>query len=600
MITYKELRWGDAFSYGPKNVLRLDANPLTQILGKNGHGKSTLGLLLEEVQFNTNSKKIKKAQVLNRYTKSKTYFIELDFRKDSDDYTISTSRSNSSGSVKFMRNSVDISSHTSTATYKTIEDTLGYNFTTFGQIVYQSSISSLEFLTATDTARKTFLIELLNLSGYTQASDVFKKLASDIAKSVTAEEAKVETLQSLLTRYEKEDLTLKTEYEEPVVPADIDGRIAHLRNSLANIDSTNKRISTNNTYKTILDGIVVTNVPAPKLSEDEITQLRVKLASLKNNLAAEQVVVRNASKTSSTCPTCKQAVDNSFVLSRAKEAAANVDQLFGNIKDTEAQISAYELSLRVYQASQKQLSEWEKYHALFDTTLDSTLLDKQNLEDSILDLQSQLSAAKAELARVQKLNKVAAEHNAKVSVIIEQLDSLRVELDTHKSILGNLQLEAANYQVLVKAFSATGLVAYKIECLVKDLEIITNRYLSELADGRFQLSFRIASADKLNVVITDNGNDIEITALSTGERARVNVSTLLAIRSLMQGLSNSRTNLLILDETVENLDAEGKEKLIEVLLKEESLNTFLISHGFSHPLLEKISVIKEHNISRIE
>jgi ABC-type multidrug transport system ATPase subunit len=68
----------------------------------------------------------------------------------------------------------------------------------------------------------------------------------------------------------------------------------------------------------------------------------------------------------------------------------------------------------------------------------------------------------------------------------------------------------------------------------------------------------------------------------------------------MQSLSNSRTNLLILDETVENLDAEGKEKLIEVLLEEENLNTFLISHGFSHPLLEKLHILKENNISRIE
>ena len=68
----------------------------------------------------------------------------------------------------------------------------------------------------------------------------------------------------------------------------------------------------------------------------------------------------------------------------------------------------------------------------------------------------------------------------------------------------------------------------------------------------------------------------------------------------MQSLSNSRINLLILDETVETLDAEGKEKLVEVLLAEENLNTILVSHGFSHPLIEKVSVIKENNISRIE
>jgi ABC-type molybdenum transport system ATPase subunit/photorepair protein PhrA len=68
----------------------------------------------------------------------------------------------------------------------------------------------------------------------------------------------------------------------------------------------------------------------------------------------------------------------------------------------------------------------------------------------------------------------------------------------------------------------------------------------------------------------------------------------------MQTLSSSRINLLILDETVETLDTDGKEKLVEVLLHEEHLNTFLVSHGFSHPLLEKINVIKRNNISQIE
>ena len=68
----------------------------------------------------------------------------------------------------------------------------------------------------------------------------------------------------------------------------------------------------------------------------------------------------------------------------------------------------------------------------------------------------------------------------------------------------------------------------------------------------------------------------------------------------MQTLSSSRINLLILDETVETLDTDGKEKLVEVLLKEEHLNTFLVSHGFTHPLLEKINVIKRNNISQIE
>jgi hypothetical protein len=32
----------------------------------------------------------------------------------------------------------------------------------------------------------------------------------------------------------------------------------------------------------------------------------------------------------------------------------------------------------------------------------------------------------------------------------------------------------------------------------------------------------------------------------------------------------------------------------------EQLNTYLVSHGWTHPLIAKIEVIKEDNISRLE
>ena len=57
-------------------------------------------------------------------------------------------------------------------------------------------------------------------------------------------------------------------------------------------------------------------------------------------------------------------------------------------------------------------------------------------------------------------------------------------------------------------------------------------------------------------------------------------------------------NVLFLDEVITVLDDQGREKLVEVLLEEE-LNTYLVSHGWSHPLLEKLEVQKYDNISRL-
>ena len=108
------------------------------------------------------------------------------------------------------------------------------------------------------------------------------------------------------------------------------------------------------------------------------------------------------------------------------------------------------------------------------------------------------------------------------------------------------------------------------------------------------------SNDKLNVQITDNGNLVDILALSSGELARVNTATLIAIRKLMSSISKSRINILFLDEVINVLDESGREKLVEVLLNEDNLNTYVVSHGWTHPLLEKIEVVKRENVSALE
>ena len=49
MITLKRLKWNNCFSYGDNNELDLDSSNVTQIIGKNGMGKSSIPLIIEEV-----------------------------------------------------------------------------------------------------------------------------------------------------------------------------------------------------------------------------------------------------------------------------------------------------------------------------------------------------------------------------------------------------------------------------------------------------------------------------------------------------------------------------------------------------------------------
>ena len=161
-----------------------------------------------------------------------------------------------------------------------------------------------------------------------------------------------------------------------------------------------------------------------------------------------------------------------------------------------------------------------------------------------------------------------------------------------------LKSKIKNLNILRKAFSTTGIVAYKLENLTKELETVINDYLSELSDGQFQVIFRL-TGEKLNIIVINNGQEAPIETVSGGEFSRIQTAILLAIRNVLSKIGGNYINLLFLDEITGVLDEAGKEKLIELLQEEDNLNIFLISHDFTHPLINKISIIKDNNISSI-
>lgn len=596
MITLGKMQWSYAFSYGKNNSIDFSEHSLVQLIGKNGHGKSSIALILEEVLFNTNSKKIKKADVLNRYAGVSAYSILLEFTKDSDKYTIFTNRG-STQSVKLTKNGQDISAHTSTATYKLIEEILGFDHKSFTQIVYQSSAHSLEFLTATDTNRKKFLIDLLNLSIYSKYGESVKATAKELSLEIDSCSAKLSTVSSWLAKFSSQDLSKRELRDLPEPLGDELSKINHLKEQIANIDANNKKIAQNNKYKEILASIDLTSVPQPT---EDLVLVKVALVHAQNEVVKYTKVIKGTGPILDKCTSCGQSIDSSHTKHIVAEAQGSLNNMQLEVAEIKRVIQRLEQEYAAYNKSIESQKEWEKYHTLINTTLPNELYDIIALKTELTKLEAIVQKHSTDVLATNKYNVDVTAHNTKIDVILQQMDTMKVDFEKYSSEMTKLSKRLTNLQILVKTFGTSGLVAYKIECLVKDLENLTNEYLVDMSDGRFQISFKMNSSDKLNVIVTDNGYDIDIQALSKGEMARVNVATLLAIRKLMQSLSDSRINLLILDETVESLDADGKEKLIEVLLEEEYLNTILVSHGFSHPLLTKFSIVKEDDVSRIE
>ena len=597
MITLKKLKWNNCFSYGADNELDLNATTVTQIIGTNGMGKSSIPLIIEEALFNKNSKGIKKADIPNRYVND-GYSIYLAFEKDGSQYEITIDRKTNI-KVKLEKDGEDISSHTATNTYKTIQEVIGLDFKTFAQLVYQSTTGSLQFLTATDTNRKKFLIDLLHLDEYVQLFEVFKQAAKESSSKITEINAQVATVENWLSSNKLEstdilpllDIEIDTEEDEKLFRS--------LSMEIENISEKNKKIFQNNEYKKLLNKINLAEVEkiaaTEKLSYDKYQK---ELGQLEAAVAGSQRMLAKLQKLGDHCPTCEQSVDSSFKQSLISEEESRVEDLEKQIQENNNEIEKIKRNNREFELKRQTQKEWEDLYRSIDQSLPAVPLDEEELSTRLADVSDRLRQAKKRLATISTENERRTRQNTKIEIIQSQTDGFLETLNKAKSLLAEKQELDSNLEILKKAFSTNGLLAYKIENLVKELEELTNQYLAELSDGRFTLEFLVTN-DKLNVQITDNENIVDILALSSGELARVNTATLIAIRKLMSSISKSRINVLFLDEVINVLDETGREKLVEVLLG-EPLNTYIVSHGWTHPLLEKVEVVKKGNVSRLE
>lgn len=595
-VVLQSIKWDKCFSFGKDNFIDLSTESLTQIIAPNGYGKSSIPLIMEEALYNKNSKGVKKSDIPNRLLDS-SYAIVLHFSVDNDQYIVSTERA-SGIKIKLFKNDEDISSHTATNTFKQIEELIGIDFKTFQQLVYQSTNSSLQFLTATDTNRKKFLIDLFDLSEYTKLFEVFKDTAKQLGLEVNTLESRIETINKWVNNNSTLDL-VKCDLEEIPDRPDFGTEMGDLNSKLSNIKSHNTAIQKNNLLKKQLDEIDIEQLQSVDIKKESYDAYQGEVGELKSAKTSADAVIKKLEGLEDKCPTCLQDIDRDFyddLLSTNKVDSATYA---GRIEMLETAVEQIKKNNRLFNSTQEQIKEWEQLNKMIDPSLNSSILNASDIEDELKIIKNTLAKVDAEITKLTTANNVAIKHNSKIDIYLEQNEVFAMQLKEAKEQLWELTDKYKNLEVLKKAFSTNGLIAYKLENLVKDLEVFTNEYLSELSDGRFTIEFSITS-DKLNVIVTDEGKEISISAPSSGEMARINISTLLAIRKLMSSISRNTINVLFLDEVISVLDDYGRERLVEVLLQEEGLNTFLVSHSWTHPLVDKLVIKKKDGISWID
>ena len=605
-IVLKQLKFSNMFSYGENNIINLNDSRITQLTAPNGSGKSSIAMVIQEILFNKNVKGIKKTDILNRWVKGKSWSASLTFTSDSSNCGIMVTRSGAQTKVKFTKDGVDESEHKVLDTYKKIAEVVGTDFEVFSQLTYQSSTDLLDFLKATDTNRKKFLINLFNLEKYIVIGDKIKIKTSATEKDSIKLQGELKSVEDFI---ESTSIpSKKTTVVVPPIETSIQQEIGVLQQEIKDYHDICKQIDKNNLSIQEYDNIKFeTGLLRPKPFEhfDQYQTLKHDLAILNSEMTAHKKQLADLDL-NPNCVTCGQSLDITAIEGIAKELTSKITdhaevhaKELNKAKTWSEEIKAIEIATKDWKQNQENIERWEALHNIIDTKLATAYPDTEESKERIRELTKEYDSQVLSWNEAQAHNESVAAHNAKVDALIEQKKDFTNRQTALKDdiLVKSDQINALN--ILKKAFSTSGIVAFKLENLTKELEIAINHYLSLLSDGQFQVEFKL-DKEKLNIAVINNGASTPIETVSGGEFSRIQTSILLAIRTLLSKLGGSSINLLFLDEITGVLDDEGKDKLIEVLQQEHDLNVFLISHDFTHPLIDKISIIKEENISSIQ
>lgn len=605
-VVLKRLSFSNMFSYGMNNTLDLNSTPITQLLASNGSGKSSLAIIIQELLYNKNIKGLKKSDILNRYSKAKNWEGKIEFSVDGIEYEVQSKRTGASTHVTLLKAGKDISEHKVLDTYKKIADIIGRDFETFSQLTYQSSTDSLEFLKATDTNRKKFLVNLFNFSRYLEIGDSLKVTQSTKEKELASKMGELRTVQDFINKNVLPDRAF--EKSVPVVDTSLYSKVENLKHKLSEQKVLCNKIDRNNLHMQERDRLsfdVSAVMPDLEIGIiEKIDSIKSVISKLEGSLSKARRDVKSLD-TSDHCYACKQPIDNSKSKQLNDELTIEIEQIINSIAENKSElqlllnvVSKYENLKRKFELNQKAIDSFTNLSQIIDSSLPSTYPDYTAIQKELQQVEQELAWQEKEHSDVRKHNDSVKIRNAKIDALVEQLRDFKARQELLNDDILKLQGEVANIAILRKAFSTSGIVAYKLENVAKQLEDNINHYLALLSDGQFQVIFRL-TGDKLNVVVVNNGEEVSIDSLSGGEFSRVQTSVLLAVRGTLSNIGGKSINLLFLDEITGVLDDTGKERLFEVLQEEKDLNVCLISHDYSHPLIPRIEIIKNNNISSI-
>jgi len=533
--------------------IELNNRGLTLITGDNGAGKSSIlkALLFCLFGIGTDS-------VVNK-TIDADACVTLIGVKNKDSFRVSRYRKHKKykNDLHFFINEEPVDAATNTDLQKKLEKYLGLDYRAFLNVAAFSS-EMVQFCSSTDVERKA----------------IFEKILQDL---------------DIYGEYHK---TAKEEYITLTVEAD---DLKH------KIEVEQRELSV---VKKVIESEETRLEEMQKVREAEVDKLKEKLASLYKSRAARDKLQEKKERYEKAEGTLELfyegMVDYSNTWAKNRGEIEMWQQYHSQLDKGICEFCHQEITEKHRKKEQARISkEIKKMEKLDDEfTRKCDIYDK--VRDKVQEIGRRIESVTYKLTKyddidieIETINRQKKELESATdnSGAIQQWKSknkkISKKIASYKNRIKKVEEELVYLDEVVKGFSKTGIPNVIISRALHFLEERSNKYLDILTNGAisirlsgFATTKKGAVRNKIDIEVVSANGVTAYEAYSGGERQRLNISMLLALRDVAQANKGVDLNCIFLDEVLDlSLDFQGANDVLMLLQhkKKDIESIFIIS-----------------------
>jgi hypothetical protein len=210
----------------------------------------------------------------------------------------------------------------------------------------------------------------------------------------------------------------------------------------------------------------------------------------------------------------------------------------------------------------------------------------------------------AQVKQMRELDKEQKEEWKNIKELREVLIRKVTEIETKQKIRDKALIELAQLEQTEQ--ESRGLL-HEVNILVEICDkvivekqiperlTILEKFINvELSNFTSQYKIKLEMKDtKIQPKVIKLGKEYPYKNCSQGERGRINLALLLAIRNILKVLGKSTTNILFIDELLNIIDSSGKEIIVDTL-SNMNLNSFIVCHDFTFDIFQLVLIKKDN------